>query len=207
MKISKIVRRGLHILIISAIMAIFGVLTVFGVSAKVVDTFTVNTVEGCPITYRVTSGGAFPEVEVSSCLKDYSGNVTLPDYVVNPYNNLEYSVTSIGDYAFYNCKSLTSITIPNSVTSIKSGAFRQCKSLTSITIPDSVTSIGDRAFEDCYSLSKVYCDGLEPPSLGNGAFNGCSSDLEIYITDGTEDAYVAAGWPEDNLVCPSIVVL
>ena len=52
------------------------------------------------------------------------------------------SVTSIGDWAFDDCSSLTSITIPNSVTSIGNYAFLGCKSLTSITIPNCVTSIG-----------------------------------------------------------------
>ncbi|MBQ8772460.1 MAG: leucine-rich repeat protein, partial [Clostridia bacterium] len=56
------------------------------------------------------------------------------------------SVTSIGSSAFYNCSSLTSVTIGNSVTSIGSSAFNYCSSLTSITISDSVTSIGEDAF-------------------------------------------------------------
>jgi serine/threonine protein kinase len=56
------------------------------------------------------------------------------------------SVTSIGDRAFYCCKSLQSVTIPDSVTSIGNGAFYGCESLHSVTIPDSVTSIGDGAF-------------------------------------------------------------
>ena len=65
------------------------------------------------------------------------------------------SVTSIGNSAFWGCKSLTSITIPNSVTSIGDEAFRWCKSLTSITIPNSVTSIGDNAFRFDSNLSNV----------------------------------------------------
>ena len=55
-------------------------------------------------------------------------------------------VTSIGGYAFYDCKSLTSITIPDSVTRIEEDAFCWCTSLTSITIPNSVTRIGEWAF-------------------------------------------------------------
>ena len=65
-------------------------------------------------------------------------------------------VTSIGYVAFYNCTSLTSVTIPSSVTNIGVGAFVSCSSLTSITIPNSVTSIGDYAFYDCYRLVEVY---------------------------------------------------
>ena len=61
--------------------------------------------------------------------------VTIPD-----------SVTSIGEYAFTGCTSLTSVTIPDSVTRIGDWAFNNCASLTSVTIPDSVTSIGSRAF-------------------------------------------------------------
>lgn len=56
------------------------------------------------------------------------------------------SVTNIGDDAFYNCESLTSINIPNSVTNIGDYAFVGCESLTSINIPNSVTNIGRSAF-------------------------------------------------------------
>ena len=65
------------------------------------------------------------------------------------------SVTTIGDYAFAYCDSLTSVVIPDSVTSIGSNAFNDCDSLTSVTIPDSVTLIGDYAFKYCYKLVEV----------------------------------------------------
>ena len=69
------------------------------------------------------------------------------------------SVTSIGNYAFYNCTGLTSITIPDSVTSIGSSAFCNCTNLTNITIPDSVISIGSSAFYNSSSLKNVYYNG------------------------------------------------
>ena len=65
------------------------------------------------------------------------------------------SVKSIGEEAFYNCKSLTSINIPSSVKSIGEWAFAGCSNLTSITIPSSVTSIGYAAFSYCSSLTSI----------------------------------------------------
>ena len=62
-----------------------------------------------------------------------------------------YPVTGINAYAFEACRSLTSVTIPDSVTSIGYKAFYNCTSLTSVTIPDSVTSIEDCAFYNCIS--------------------------------------------------------
>ena len=64
-------------------------------------------------------------------------------------------VTSIGNQAFSECTSLTSVTIPGNVTSIGVCAFDNCTSLKSVTIPDSVTSIGGSAFSGCSSLTSV----------------------------------------------------
>ena len=64
-------------------------------------------------------------------------------------------VTKIGKCAFWGCKSLTSITIPNSVTTIGSGSFSGCEKLTSITIPSSVTSIEDNPFNACSGLLSI----------------------------------------------------
>ncbi len=88
--------------------------------------------------------------------------------------------TSIGDYAFYECSSLTSVTIGNSVTSIGSSAFRDCSLLTSVTIGNSVTSIGSSAFLSCDSLEIVVI-GNSVTSIGSYAFYGCSSLESITI--------------------------
>ena len=90
------------------------------------------------------------------------------------------SVTSIGNLAFANCKSLTSITIPNSVTSIKQMAFYGCSGLTSITIPNSVTSIGVQAFQGCFGLTSVTIPN-SMTSIGNSAFSGCSGLTSVTI--------------------------
>ena len=86
--------------------------------------------------------------------------------------NIPSSVTSIGDWAFYGCTGLTSITIPSSVTSIGDGAFSDCTGLTSITIPSSVTSIGDYAFSDCTGLTSITIPS-SVTSIGDWAFYGC----------------------------------
>ena len=91
------------------------------------------------------------------------------------------SVTSIGDKAFYRCSSLTSFVIPNGMTRIGNGAFLGCSSLKEVAIPNSVTSIGDGAFASCRSLSNIVIhDGVT--SIGDGAFWGCSSFLIKYIS-------------------------
>ena len=90
------------------------------------------------------------------------------------------SVTSIGHKAFKGCTKLTSITIPNSVTSIGSSAFSGCSSLTSIIIPNSVRSIGDNAFYNCSSLTSVTIPN-SVTSIGRSAFYNCSYLKQIYV--------------------------
>ena len=91
-------------------------------------------------------------------------------------------VTSIGEYAFFYCESLTSVTIPDSVTSIGKYAFFCCTSLTSVTIPDSVTSIGRRAFSNCTSLTSVTIPD-SVTSIGEYAFYYCKSLTSMTIPD------------------------
>ena len=82
------------------------------------------------------------------------------------------SVTTIGNWAFSCCKSLTTINIPNSVTTIGNEAFSSCESLTNINIPNSVTTIGDSAFEFCESLITINIPN-SVTTIGNEAFTGC----------------------------------
>ena len=114
----------------------------------------------------------------------YSGepvNVTIPSTVT--ISGKEYSVTSIGNYAFSGCSSLTSIEIPSGVTSIGNYAFSGCSSLTSIEIPSGVTSIGNDAFWNCSSLTSIEIpSGVT--SIGDDAFSGCSSLTSIIVESG-----------------------
>ena len=147
------------------------------------------------------------EVAVTYGSSTYSGSVTIPETIT--YNGTTYSVTSIGNDAFWDCSDLTSITIPNSVTSIGNDAFYYCSSLTSVTIGESVTSIGKDAFYGCYALTSVtinsgaivskdyshddnishifgsqvteYIIGNKVKGIGESAFEGCSSLTSVTI--------------------------
>ena len=90
------------------------------------------------------------------------------------------SVKKIGDDAFNSCKSLQSVTIPNSVKSIGDEAFSWCQSLQRITIPNSVTSIGDYAFSSCESLQSVTILN-SVTKIGDFAFDSCESLQSVTI--------------------------
>ena len=111
----------------------------------------------------------------------YADNLYLNNELVTDLT-IPDSVTTIGNYAFYDCDCLTSVTIPDSVTTIGNYAFCDCDSLTSITIPNSVTTIGDYAFYHCNSLTSVTIPD-SVTTIGWGAFESCSSLTSVYISD------------------------
>ena len=113
----------------------------------------------------------------------YSGDVTIPETVT--YNGITYTITSIGNSAFRECSSLTSITIPDAVTTIGNFAFNGCSSLTSVSIPEAVTSIGTYAFYGCTGLTNVTIgDAVE--SIGSCAFYNCTGLTSVSIGDAVE---------------------
>ncbi len=93
------------------------------------------------------------------------------------------SVTSIGDYAFYYCESLTNVTVPDSVISIGNYSFNNCTALSNLTIGDNVTSIGNYAYTDCGSLENLII-GNSVTSIGSYAFRGCSGLESIIVNSG-----------------------
>lgn len=90
------------------------------------------------------------------------------------------NVTTIGQYAFYGCSKISSITLPDSTTSIGNRAFQYCSGLTSITIPDGVTTIGQSTFYGCYSLTSVTIPN-SVTSIDVGAFQQCTGLKSISI--------------------------
>ena len=144
----------------------------FIVSAILPVTADTTTVNGITWTYTVSNGEA--SLGGGSSSSPAVSKFTKGDlYIPSKLNN--YPVTSIGNYGFYDCSELTSVTIPNSVTSIGSSAFSGCSCLTSVTIPDSVTSIGVSAFSGC--------SGLMSFSVGSGNAN-YKSDKGLLLSKG-----------------------
>lgn len=95
------------------------------------------------------------------------------------------SVTVIGYQAFYGCDNLTSVTMGNGVTSIGEEAFHNCSSLTSITIPDSVTGIGEEAFHGCDNITDIVIPG-SVTNIEKFAFSGCDNLTSVTICDGVK---------------------
>lgn len=122
------------------------------------------------------------EAEVAYMFNNnYVGNIEIPESV--EYNDVIYSVTSIGDNAFASSTELKSVFIPNTVTSIGDCAFLGCSSLFSVTLPDGLESIGNNAFSRCSSLASVFFP-YRITYIGEGAFNECSKLNNITIPDG-----------------------
>lgn len=109
-----------------------------------------------------------------------SGNLTIPTKAKD--GDTEYTVTTIGTFAFYGCSGLTSVIIPSSITSIDSGAFRECSGLTSVVIPNAVTTINEGAFYGCNGLISVTIPS-SVTSIGGWTFHGCDKLSSVKISD------------------------
>jgi hypothetical protein len=160
-------------------------------------------IEGTPETIRgyayassdfPSPGGDFHGLTMGPVLpipEDYiylvsSGRATIIGYigaggiVTIPSTLSGYPVVAIGNAAFRDCGSLTSITIPEGVTSIGNVTFSDCTTLTSVTIPDGLTFMGDSAFAYCTALTSIAIPG-KVASIGQGAFLACSALRSVII--------------------------
>ncbi len=104
------------------------------------------------------------------------GDIALPDKV-----NLDgkvMAVIGVGKAAFFACKQITSVTLPESITTIGENAFKECKKLTKV-VALGETTIGASAFCDCSALAKVQFP--EAISIGGSAFSSCYNLAEIHF--------------------------
>ena len=132
------------------------------------ETFSVANTEGVFISYETTSETTVRVIKGDS---NYAGNVVIPSSV--SYNEVEYTVDAIGEYAFFECPNLESVEIPNSVQTIGERAFENCSALSSVTIGESVTRIGYDAFKRSGLTSVVLPNSLE--YIDYHAFDGCAN--------------------------------
>lgn len=150
-----------------------------------------NSLKTAEVTYRVQNTAS------------YSGDISIPSSVTS--ESIEYTVTSIGNNAFYLCSDLQSVEIPNSIRTIGFAAFGSCTSLHSVIIPNSVSSLGSRAFEGCTNLEEITLSnnltsieditfsgsGITSivipqgvTSIGNNAFCNCEHLTSVVIPEG-----------------------
>ena len=149
--------------------------SLFAVQIEVVDgiewSFTVSNGRAT-IGYGTSYQSPIPAIPVTT-----SGDLTIPSTLGG------YPVTSIENYAFYECKLLTSVVIPEGVTLIGNSAFSGCNALTSVAIPEGVPLIGNSAFSGCNSLTSVVIPE-SVISIGGSAFRGCSLLTSVVIPKG-----------------------
>lgn len=122
-------------------------------------------------TAAVTYKGSY----YNSYDNEYSGEVVIPQKFI--YDGITYSVTSLGNYCFYRCTGLTSITIPNSV-----------------------TSLGYLCFYGCTGLTNIKMESSTPPFTDSWAFSRCSSLTTVYVPKGAKSAYNVEPWNNYEIV-------
>ena len=143
----------------------------------------IREMAGCDFN-REKTDGKLSILDLSEA-KIVAGGDAYVRYVENYYTSND----KLGDYVFYGCSGLTSLTIPSGVTSIGNEAFSGCSGLTSLTIPSSVTSIGGWAFSGCSGLTSLTIPS-SVTSIGESAFWGCSGLTSLTIPS----SVTSIGW-------------
>ena len=122
--------------------------------------------------YYIITSTANKTVKVTQRPGKYNGPYTIPATV--PYNGSTWTVTAIGDSAFYDCGELSRCTLPNTIKTIGKRAFMKCKVLPSVALYDGLTSIGESAFENCAQLASITLPSTVT-SVGMCAFFNCDA--------------------------------
>ncbi len=151
-------------------------------------------------TLTISGTGSMSYWKNANAVPWYASRKTIKTVVIGE------GVTSIGDYAFYNCTALTALTLPDSLLSIGKNAFQNCVGLSRLTIPDQVTDIGSNAFYQCTGLKELTI-GSNVIAIGDEAFCGCAdltavtipgsvSEIGVYVFDGCTN--LAGIWVEES---------
>lgn len=155
---------------------------------------------GQMVFYGTSSSGQY-----SGLLRYASGSDSRNYVYRNAIRKVEVGsgITKIGNFAFYNCYSLSSVIIPNSVTSIGTDVFNACYGLSSITFPDGITIIDQSEFNNCYSLLGVTIPN-SVTSIGIGAFQSCRALVSITLPNGVTSINNTSFYSCNSL--PSIII-
>jgi len=130
-----------------------------------------------------------------------NGNTNIGIIIPSTYQG--GAVTTIGNYAFFNCRDLTNLVLPEGLTTIGDSAFSNCYSLMDLALPGSLTVIGDSAFYDCISLTNLSINATNPPNMRNtNVFSRCISLIAIRVPASSITEYQTAnGWsPYLNII-------
>ena len=165
---------------------------------------------GTNVTWSYNSSSGKLTISGTGAMDGYSNATNIPWYSFkDDIRSVEIKdgITSVGQYAFYYARSLTSVSLPKSVTRLNNGVFNGCESLAGVTIPYGVTFIGRYAFKNCVSLTKVTI----PDSVAQimpEAFANCTHLAEAVILNrncaigdgnydvftGCSSSFVIDGW-------------
>ena len=154
-----------------------------GDTSPTIITFADAAVKALCVSNWDTDGDGELSKDEAEAVTDI-GNVFRGNTSITSFDELQHftGLTSIGDYAFARCTSLTSLIIPESVTSIGNLAFSHCSGITRLEIPEGMTSIGSWALE--YTGLKRIVVPNTVTSIGEGVFWYCSSLTSATLSEG-----------------------
>lgn len=154
----------------------------------------------CAVTYQSETSG-----------KKYAGNIVIPS-TVQDSDGVDYTVSTISDFAFQDCVKLQNVVLPNTIQRVGYRAFSGCVLLESIVLPQSVITLGSCSFYGCISLKSIDfgsieiieglclagCSSIEKlvipntvTEIGQDAFSGCSSLSNITFQSGHKKLYLS----------------
>lgn len=165
------------------IMALFAI-SFAGKAQQHYDFSAVNET-GLSLYYKITSDAnrtvevVYPHVEGNywGGYTKPTGSLIIPSSVT--HDGVDYTVVSIGEFAFYECTGLTAVTVGSSICEIYSYAFGHCSNLSSIELPDQIYKIGDRAFSGT-ALTEITLP-LSLSLIEEACFSDCNSLVSITI--------------------------
>ncbi len=179
-----------------------------GLSAAATDVNgTFKTTDGIPMKFKVlTKGDAGNTVSLehykgkpqygsysSSTYINDADRFTVPQTIVDPTDNTEYTVTRLGDYAFYGLSKLLGVSVPKTVTEYGAHTFEGCKALTKLPLAEGITSIGISCFANCEQAAAITLP-QSLTSIGATCFKNCKAVTTFTVPDGVTSAMGANMW-------------